>query len=189
MSAHLPGRGPAGTGPLSFREACGGDHPNSGPAPVCRGGSSAPHSRAGAPLAPSPTPQPAASAAAGMRPPVPQAGCRRRGSRAQLVQPVSAQTPHRLLGASGGRRGATADSSPEEAPSSAREAGGAPRAGTAGPGPRRENEGRVCSKSKAFHSPQCPQSGRPAPLLVHPCLRPKLQGALFLGQGTVTTVP
>lgn len=101
MSAHLPGRGPAGTGPLSFREACGGDHPNSGPAPVCRGGSSAPHSRAGAPLAPSPTPQPAASAAAGMRPPVPQAGCRRRGSRAQLVQPVSAQTPHRLLGASG----------------------------------------------------------------------------------------
>lgn len=182
MSAHLPGRGPAGTGPLSFREACGGDHPNSGPAPVCRGGSSAPHSRAGAPLAPSPTPQPAASAAAGMRPPVPQAGCRRRGSRAQLVQPVSAQTPHRLLGASG-------VGGPPPTPAPRRRRAPHPEPGTAGPGPRRENEGRVCSKSKAFHSPQCPQSGRPAPLLVHPCLRPKLQGALFLGQGTVTTVP
>lgn len=44
-----------------------------------------------------------------------------------------------------------------------------PEPGTAGP--RR-------SKSRAFHSPQCPQSARPAPLLAHRCLRRRARAFL-----------
>lgn len=187
MSAHLPGRGPAGTGRSHFGRPAEGTIRIPGPLQFVGGVLCPPLPHWGAPR---PFPHPPASSLC----------CRRNAPsgptgwvQAERLQSATGSTsfsPDSPPSAGSlGRRGATADSSPEEAPSSAREAGGAPRAGTAGPGPRRENEGRACSKSKAFHSPQCPQSGRPAPLLVHPCLRPKLQGALFLGQGTVTTVP
>lgn len=88
--------------------------------------------------------------------------------------------------------GGRGDSSPrpEEAPSSAPalgEAGGAPRArdGWASAGERAEGLQQEQGLPLPAVSPERP----PSPLLVHPCLRPKRQGALFLGQGTVTTVP
>ena len=136
-------------------EACGGYRPNSGPAPAC-GGSSAPHSPAGAPLASPPTLQPAASSAAGMRPRVPQVERLRSATGSTSFTPDSAPPAGSL-----GRRGPR-PTAPREAPRSApalREA--RPEPGTAGP--RRGNERRACGKSRAFHSPQCPQSARPAP--------------------------
>ena len=166
-------------------EACGGYRPNSGPAPAC-GGSSAPHSPAGAPLASPPTLQPAASSAAGMRPRVPQVERLRSATGSTSFPPDSAPPAGSL-----GRRGPR-PTPPREAPRSApalREARPEPARGTHAD--RLGRDGRMRGGSAARARPSPPPSvplparaALPAPGLVHPGLRPKSQGARsFLGRG------
>lgn len=159
-----------------------------GPAPVC-GGSSAPTPALGRP-SPLP-PQPAASAAAGMRPPVPQAACRRRLRRAQLV-PASFSPDSPPPAGSLRRQGATA--TPARAPRRRRaphlRSGGGESAqspGRLGLGGR--TSGGPCSKSRAFLPAVSPEAPRPAPA------RPPVPASQtpgqrsFLDRDTVTTIP